>query len=139
MTRAPGSADLARAACEAVRALNHSTLPGRSAIADHHELCSVLADLAAMLHTMPQALRQVEEWLTRQHDDGRLWVVDGDYAGDPSTALTAIRDALSDAASSCADAARGVEAAHQVGADLVVRAVADPLDRAANHPIAART
>jgi hypothetical protein len=138
MTRAHRSADLARAAREAIRSLNHSTLPGRSAIADHHEMCSVLADLASMLHTTPQALRQVEEWLARQHDDGRLSVVDGDYEGDPSTALTAIRDALSDAASSCELAARGIEAAHQVGADLVVRAAADPLDRAANHPIAAR-
>lgn len=139
MTRPNGPDDLARAACEAVRSLNHSTLPGQCAIADHHEMCSVLADLSALLHTTPQALHQIGRWIARQHDEGRLWVVDGEHAGDPSAAIAAIRDALSDAASSCAVAARGVEDAHQVGADLVMRARSYPLARASSQPIGARS
>ena len=112
--------ELARQAHQAMRALNHATFPGRCEVTDHHDMSSVLADLSALLSGTPQALHQLAGWLTHGQQVARVRVVAGPHAGDPATATAAVESALADAASWCARAARSVEQAHQLAADIVV-------------------
>ncbi len=76
-------AELAGHAAEAVRALNHATLPGP---AGAYEVTGQLAVLAARL---PQALAQLLAFLQDQDAAGRMQVVAGQHAGDPAAMLTA--------------------------------------------------
>src|SRR3954454_5130057 len=59
------------AAAEAIRGLNHLTLAG--GYAEPADLDATLAQLAAAVHRLPQALAQAAYWLTRQQAYGRLW------------------------------------------------------------------
>jgi hypothetical protein len=111
--------DLAAAAYEAIRALNRATLPGQCELADQHDVYTVLANLAALLHITPQALRQTAGWLAREQQAGRVDVVDGEHAGQPADAVAAIQTALRFAGPWIAQAARHVDDAHQGAAHLV--------------------
>jgi len=112
-------ADLAEAAYEAVRALNHATLPAQCELADHLDLCRVLGSLSALLHASPQALRQAGDWLAREQQHATVRV---DAAGpeSPATTVGAIVTALSDAADALTHSARRVDRAHEAAAHLIV-------------------
>jgi len=93
-------AELAGQAAEAVRALNHATLPGAGGLeypADAYEVTGQLSLLAARL---PQALAQLLAFLADQASAGAITVVAGQHAGDPAAMLTAVTADLDAAAAS---------------------------------------
>ena len=69
MADTPRSVEHARAAAEAVRSLNHETLPptGYEWPAD---VDTVIGALEMLAERLPQALRQAERWLNDQSDAG---------------------------------------------------------------------
>lgn len=83
-------AELAGQAAEAVRALNHATLPGTGGLeypADAYEVTGQLSILAARL---PQALAQLLAFLAEQAAAGAITVVAGQHQGDPAAMLAAV-------------------------------------------------
>jgi hypothetical protein len=71
-TAEPVSAwEAANRAAEAVRALNHVTL-GPGGYAEPADVDAVLAELAALVWRLPQALTQAGRWLLTEHAAGRL-------------------------------------------------------------------
>ena len=97
MTGPATPAELARQAAEAVRALNHATLPGAGGLeypADAYEVTGQLAVLAARL---PQALAQI---LGDHAAAGRITVVAGEHQGDPDAMLAAVTGDLDAAVAS---------------------------------------
>ncbi|HUZ39632.1 MAG TPA: hypothetical protein VMV17_25195 [Streptosporangiaceae bacterium] len=83
-------AELAGRAAEAVRALNHATLPGAGGLeypADAYEVTGQLSLLAARL---PQALAQMLAFLGEQAAAGRIQVVAGEHQGDPAAMLASV-------------------------------------------------
>lgn len=75
-----GPAALAAEAAEAVRALNHATLPGTSGLiypADAYDVSGALSLLASRL---PQALAQLLAFLQAEVAAGRVIIVSGDHA-----------------------------------------------------------
>lgn len=83
----PTPAALADTAAEAVRVLNHATIRGAGLVhpADAYDVLGALALLAARL---PQALGQVQDFLDRATEHGRVQIVDGEHRGDPVAAVT---------------------------------------------------
>jgi hypothetical protein len=110
--------ELADAAYQAVRALNHATLPAQSELADHLDLYRVLGSLAALLHATPQALRQASDWLAREQQAGRV-DVDAACPASPATTVGAIVTALAAAADTLTGSARRVDHAHEATAHLI--------------------
>lgn len=97
--------DLAREASEAIRLLNHATLPaddwpGLNSPADAFDVLGALAELTCRL---PQLLGQVSAFLQRQLQFDLLIVDDGTFAGD---ALGAVGTATNELESPAIDAAR---------------------------------
>jgi hypothetical protein len=93
-------AELAGQAAEAVRALNHATLPGTGGLeypADAYEITGQLAVLAARL---PQALAQLLAFLAEQANAGQITVVAGQHQEDPAAMLAAVTADLDAAAAS---------------------------------------
>lgn len=76
----------AEAAAEAVRALNHATLPCTSPLAGPADIYDTLGSLATLAARLPQALSQLQAFLDTETDAGRVRVVDGEHAGDPAAA-----------------------------------------------------
>lgn len=111
-------AELADAAYEAVRTLNHATFPAQCELADQQDLYRVLGSLAALLHATPQALRQVGDWLAREQQHGRVGV-DGTCPASPATTVEAIVTALAAAADTLTNSARRVDHAHEAAAHLI--------------------
>ncbi|HUZ35997.1 MAG TPA: hypothetical protein VMV17_06690 [Streptosporangiaceae bacterium] len=100
MTGPATPAELAGQAAEAVRALNHATLPGAGGLeypADAYEVTGQLSVLAARL---PQALAQLLAFLADQASAGAITVVAGQHAGDPAAMLAAVTADLDAAAAS---------------------------------------
>jgi hypothetical protein len=112
-------AELADAAYEAVRALNHATLPFEHGIDGSDELYRVVGSLAALLRVTPQALRQAAARVARDQRAGRV-SVDGACPTDPATTVAAIVAELSAAADAVALAARRAAAAHNATAHLIL-------------------
>lgn len=112
-------AELADAAYQALRELNHATFPGQCSLTGHHELYLVVDSLAELLHAAPQALRQAADWAAREHQAGRARV-DDDCPASPASTIGAIVTALDDAAVRTAGAARRVDAAQQVAAHVII-------------------
>jgi hypothetical protein len=118
-----GPARLAEDAAEAVRALNHATLPGAAGLAypaDAYEIAGSLAVLAARL---PQALAQLAGFLQAEADAGRIAIVAGEHAGDPDAAITAARSCLEAAAGAAGQLQRALDAAQNM---LTWAAASDP-------------
>lgn len=95
---ARGPARLAADAAEAVRALNHATLPAAGGLvfpADAYEVSGSL--LASRL---PQALAQLLAFLQSEAAAGRVVMVAGDHAGDPAAVLAAVTASLDAAVAS---------------------------------------
>jgi hypothetical protein len=87
-------ARLAAEAAEAVRALNHATLPGAGGLvfpADAYEVAGSLSVLAARL---PQALAQLLAFLRAEADAGQVVIVAGPHAGEPAAAIAAVTGSL---------------------------------------------
>lgn len=87
---------LANQASEAIRVLNHATLPangcpGLSSPSDAYRMVGTLAELASR---MPQLLEQVSAFLQRQLQLDRVAVDHGAFAGDPFGAICTASDAL---------------------------------------------
>jgi hypothetical protein len=96
----PSTPESARAladdAGEAIRALNHATLPadGYPALqypADAYYLLSPLQQLAGR---MPQLLEQIAAFLQRQLQLDVITIADGEFAGDPLAAIGTAGNAL---------------------------------------------
>jgi hypothetical protein len=106
--REPTPAGLADAAAEAIRALNHATLPGSGGLAYPGDVYSVLIALSLLAARLPQALAQAETFLVAQLTAGRIVIVDGAHTGDPDAAVAQ--------AAACLHTARA--AAHALHVDL---------------------
>lgn len=83
--------ELAEAAAEAVRALNHATLPnGGGGPRYPSGIYGTLAELATLANRLPQALQQLSTVLQRQHAAGHVAIDAGTrYAGEPAAAVDA--------------------------------------------------
>jgi hypothetical protein len=62
---------VARIAAEAIRVLNHATMPGRG-LSEPATVCAVLGELAAAAHRLPQLCGQLAGWLRQQDTAGQL-------------------------------------------------------------------
>lgn len=69
--RSPSTVDLADAAAQAVRELNHRTLHS-AALSGPAQLDRIVAELAVMVAGLPQLLRQLGHWLTAEQHAGRI-------------------------------------------------------------------
>jgi hypothetical protein len=83
----PGPAALAGEAAEAVRALNHATLPGSGGLAFPADAYDVAGQLALLASRLPQALAQLHAFLHAEVKAGRVVIVAGDHAGDAAAML----------------------------------------------------
>ena len=79
----------AEAAAEAVRALNHATQPWGDGLTGPADVYDVLGSLELLTARLPQALSQLQAYLTREHTAGRVRIIDGEHAGDPAAAVAA--------------------------------------------------
>ncbi len=104
----------ARTAAEAVRALNHVTLPG-GRLTKVSDLDTVVTEIGLLLSRLPQALRQCAAVLDEQATAGR---VADDSGRDVVEVVAAVRDLLGLADLAAQDAAGQVRAAGQHTARL---------------------
>jgi hypothetical protein len=93
-----GPAGLAGEAAEAVRALNHASLPGAGGLVFPADAYDVTGQLALLASRLPQALAQILAFLQAEVKAGRVAVVAGEHAGDPGAMLTAVTASLDSAA-----------------------------------------
>ena len=110
MTAAP--AQCAEQAAEAVRALNHATLPAAGGLTEPADVYAVLGSLATLTARLPQALSQLLGFFQREQAAGRVQIVDGQHAGDPAAAVADLEQTLSCAASSAEALQHALEQAH---------------------------
>lgn len=90
------AAEIASAIAEGVRALNHATLPPAAPGLDYPgDAYAVLGSLGEAAARLPQALEQIDRFLTGLLDSARLTVNDGDY--DPAGRIAVASEALDDA------------------------------------------
>ena len=83
-------AELAGQAAEAVRALNHATLPGAGGLDYPADAYGVTGQLAVLAARLPQALAQLLAFLQDQAAARRIAVVAGEHQGDPAAMLAAV-------------------------------------------------
>ena len=91
-------AELAGQAAEAVRALNHATLPGTGGLQYPVGAYEVTGQLAMLAARLPQALAQILAFLQEQAAAGAITVVAGQHQGDPAAMLAAVTADLDAAA-----------------------------------------
>lgn len=82
-------AQLADDAAEAIRGLNHATFPGTSALVFPSDAYDVIASMSVLASRLPQLLGQLDRFLSREVDAGRVSVDGGEFAGDPEAAAAA--------------------------------------------------
>lgn len=112
--RSPSTTQIAAAAAEAVRELNHRTQdPG--ALTGPAELDQLVAELAVMTAGLPQLLRQLGRWLHTEHDAGR---VRSDNHIDPGRLVDQAAADLDTAGRCARELSRALDAAHQHTAHL---------------------
>jgi hypothetical protein len=83
-------AELAGQAADAVRELNHATLPGAGVLAYPADAYEVTGQLSVLAARLPQALAQILAFLQAEAQAGRITVVAGQHAGDPAAMLAAV-------------------------------------------------
>ena len=110
MTASP--AQWAEEAAEAIRTLNHATLPWAGELTEPAEIYAVLGSLATLTSRLPQALSALQSFLAREQTAGRVQIVDGEHAGDPAAAVASLTGQLSGAASSAEALQHALEQAH---------------------------
>jgi hypothetical protein len=104
-------ARLAAEAAEAVRALNHATLPGAGALVFPADAYDVTGQLALLASRLPQALAQLLAFLQAEVKAGRVVIVAGDHAGDPAAALAALTGSVDAAMASARRLHQALDAA----------------------------
>ena len=80
----------AEATAEAVRALNHATLPDAYGLAGPADVYDTLGHLATLAARLPQALAQLQAFLDSETDAGRVRIVDGEHVGDAAAAAATV-------------------------------------------------
>ena len=100
---------LARAAAEAVRALNHATLGGNG-LEQPADAYALLGELSLTAAGLPQLLAQAGRWLTTALGAGKLGCDDGT---DPAAAVSGAWLFIADARAGAAALARNLEHAQQ--------------------------
>ena len=106
---------LADAVAEHVRALNHATLPGRSAYRWPADVDSVIASLQIAADRLTQALAQASEWLGAELAAGR---VGHDPDDDPAAVVEAAQRWLGTSFSEACELSTALDVAHQYTAGL---------------------
>ena len=105
---------LAQITAEAVRALNHATIP-HAALTEPATVYRVLGELATAAHRLPQLCSQLARWLEQENTAGRL-------AHDTGTLPRALHDATASlgvlAASDAALLGGALDGAQQATAGL---------------------
>ena len=105
---------LAQITAEAVRALNHATIP-HAALTEPATVYRVLGELATAAHRLPQLCSQLARWLEQENTAGRL-------AHDTGTLPRALHDATASlgvlAASDAAQLADALDRAQHATAGL---------------------
>jgi len=102
----------AQTAAEAIRALNHATLPGADELTGPADVYDTLGSLATLAGRLPQALSQLQAFLDAETDTGRVRIVDGSLAGDPAATAATVGH-WTDTASAAAQALQhALEQAH---------------------------
>jgi hypothetical protein len=104
-------AALAADAAEAVRALNHATLPGSGSLAFPADAYDVTGALSLLASRLPQALTQLLAFLRAEVKAGRVVIVAGDHAGDPAAVLAAVTGSLDAAVASARRLHQALDAA----------------------------
>ncbi len=79
-------AELANDAAEAIRSLNHATFPGSDQLTYPADAYDILASLSLLAARLPQLLGQLDRFVSREVDAGRVVVDGGEYVGDPQAA-----------------------------------------------------
>jgi hypothetical protein len=79
---------LADEAAEGIRALNHATLPAAGGLVFPADAYAVTGSLAVLAARLPQVLSQIEVFLADELAAGRIVIVAGEHAGDPTAAIT---------------------------------------------------
>lgn len=110
-------------AAEAVRSLNHTTLPSAVGLGGPADVHAVLGGLVLLTGRLPQALAQLQVFLDRECDAGRIVVVDGEFATDPVAAVSACAHWLEHAGCAADTLRHTLEQAH---ATLTWTASTDP-------------
>ena len=93
-----GAVRAAHNAAEALRAVNHTTIPGESALRWPSDACDELGALTVLAVRLPQALRQLAAFFDRELQAGHIRVVAGEFADDPLAAVAAAGHYLEQAA-----------------------------------------
>lgn len=111
MTAKGSPAALAGQAAEAVRALNHATLPGAGGMVFPADAYDVTGQLTLLASRLPQALAQLLAFLNTEVQAGRVVIVAGDNAGDPAAVLAAVTGSLDAAVASARRLHQALDAA----------------------------
>lgn len=106
-----GPAGLAADAAEAVRALNHATLPGSGGLIFPADAYDVTGQLALLASRLPQALAQLLTFVNAEVQAGRVVIVSGPHAGDPAAVLAAVTGSLDAAVASARRLHQALDAA----------------------------
>ena len=92
------TSQVASAAAEAVRVLNHATLNfAGQALEFPADADTVLCSLSTAAQRLPQLLDQLRGWLNDELAAGRLRIGHGPHAGDPAAAMAEASRRLRDA------------------------------------------
>jgi hypothetical protein len=121
-------AELADSAAEAIRSLNHATFPGTDGLQFPSDAYDVIASLGLLAARLPQLLGQLDHWLTRQVETGRVAVDGGDYAGDPQAAAAVASHWLDHARINAAALHHALDAAQQAVAYMAATSAATTED-----------
>jgi hypothetical protein len=106
-----GPAARAGEAAEAVRALNHATLPGSGGLVFPADAYDVAGQLALLASRLPQALAQLLTFVRAETASGRVVIVSGPDAGDPAAMLAAVTGSLDAAVASARRLHQALDAA----------------------------
>ena len=115
--RSLSTVDLADAAAQAVRELNHRTLHP-AALSGPAQLDRIVAELAVMVGGLPQLLRQLGHWLTVEQHAGRIR---SDNHLDPGRLVDQAAADLADAGQAARQLGQLLDAARQHTAHLGAR------------------
>lgn len=118
MTGAPTPAQLADQAAEAIRAANHATFPSAGGLRWPSDAYDVIASLGLLASRLPQLLGQLDRWLTREVEQGRVSVDGGAYVGDPQAAAAVASHWLDTATTAADQLHRALDSAQQATAHL---------------------
>lgn len=100
-------------AAEAVRALNHVTRAGDGLVGPV-DVYDTLAGLELLAARLPQALSQLQGFLAREQQAGRVRIVDGEHVEDPAAAIAATGCRLEHATRAAGSLRDALEAAREL-------------------------